>query len=339
MIIRHYCNSFIEVQSSNEKIVCDPWIGKTKESAWYSWPFYKENASFLNKINPDFIYISHLHCDHFDEKVLSRYRKKNTRIIIKKFNSKRLKKKINDLGFNNVLEIDALKRKKISEEFNIAIVPQMSTNTSELEDHVNYDLDTSIIIQSRSDKKVFYNNVDNPLSINELKSVKKFIDNKFRSALSIICYPLGAASGYPQAFTNLNKPLEKRRIIKKSFKKLDKVVKIFNPEFYFPAGGTYMITGKFSLLNKWIAQPCNIEVAKHFRSMSCEYINIEGGGYINLNGNKSQIKTIIDDLGSIKNHIQKKLSKVRYFYQKKRYIKSINFMNRLFNESQDKYFQ
>ena len=52
----------------------------------------------------ELLYISHLHCDHFDPKTLGKYKNKNTKIIIKKFKSKRLKNKIKNLGFKNIIE-------------------------------------------------------------------------------------------------------------------------------------------------------------------------------------------------------------------------------------------
>ena len=55
------------------------------------------------------------------------------------------------------------------------IVPQMSSNTDGHEDKINYDLDTSIVIQSRENKKILYNNVDNPLT-KELK----YLNSRFK---------------------------------------------------------------------------------------------------------------------------------------------------------------
>ena len=57
------------------------------------------------------------------------------------------------------------KNTKISKDISIAIIPQITSNSSGAEDAINYDLDTSIVIQSNISKKIFYNNVDNPLNI------------------------------------------------------------------------------------------------------------------------------------------------------------------------------
>ena len=338
MIINHYCNSFLSVEVNGKKIVCDPWIGATNESAWYSYPFFNQ-TSFLNEIKPDFIYISHLHCDHFDPKTLLDYNNKKTQIIIKEFKNKRLKDKISELGYKNIIEIKEWRKTKISNDFNIAIVPQMSSNSSDLDDEVSYDLDTSIIIQSRINKKIFYNNVDNPLSTNNLIELNKFIKNSFKGALSAFCYPLGAASGYPQTYLSVNKVSEKNRIINTSLNKVRGILKIFNPEVYFPAGGTYLISGKFHLLNKWIAQPNNNQIVKFFKDTPYKVVNIEGGGYINLDNNNIEYKEIDSNLDTLKKEIGLKLSKIKYFYQYKEFEKSINLIDRLFDECQEKYIE
>ena len=77
MKIQHFCNSFNLFQSGDSKIVCDPWVGNANRIAWMSYPVHKNGAQLLNKINPEYIYISHLHCDHFDEKLLIKYKFRN----------------------------------------------------------------------------------------------------------------------------------------------------------------------------------------------------------------------------------------------------------------------
>ena len=43
------------------------------------------------------------------------------------------------------------------------------SNSSDLPDNIQYDLDTSIVIQSNHDKTIFYNNVDMPINLKILK--------------------------------------------------------------------------------------------------------------------------------------------------------------------------
>ena len=36
--ISHLANSFISIEGDNSILTCDPWIGKTNDNAWYSYP-------------------------------------------------------------------------------------------------------------------------------------------------------------------------------------------------------------------------------------------------------------------------------------------------------------
>ena len=335
MKVTHYSNSFIEVEINEKKLICDPWIGNTNESAWYSYPMMK-SPSFLNKLEPDFIYISHLHCDHFDPKTLKAFKKKNIPIIIKNFKQKRLRDKINKLGFKNIIEIDDLVKKKLSAEFNIMIVPQMSSNTDGYEDEINYDLDTSIVIQSRENKKILYNNVDNPLSTKELKNLNSIILKKFKHRVNYLCYQIGAASGYPQSFLSINKEFEKNKIVKKSMKKIQILNEIFKPDIFFPAGGTYMISGKFHKLNKYIAQPSSKELINFSLKSNLNLQYIEGGNHLNTE-EKSKVNQSLNVNNAAKQKTLRKLSKIKYFYEKKRYDVSPKLLNQLFEKSLSNY--
>tara|TARA_B100001093_G_C26853329_1_gene1026165 strand:- start:1593 stop:2921 length:1329 start_codon:yes stop_codon:yes gene_type:complete len=335
MKVKHYNNSFIEVEANGKKLICDPWIGNTNEGAWYSYPMMK-SPSYLNKLNPDFIYISHLHCDHFDPKTLNAFKKKNTPIIIKNFEQKRLKNKIHKLGFKNIIEIDELIKKKLSAEFNVMIVPQMSSNTDGLEDKINYDLDTSIVIQSGINKKILYNNVDNPLSIKELKNINSLVLKKFKHRVNYMCFQIGAASGYPQSFLNIDRETEKNKILEKNMKKIKTLYGIFKPDIFFPAGGTYMISGKFHKLNRYISQPSIKDLTTFSLTSNVNLQYIEGGNHL-ITEETPRVNRTFNINSITKQKALRRLSKIKYFYEKKCYDVSLNLLNELFVKSLNNY--
>ena len=90
MEITHFCNSFISANFSKSKIYCDPWVGTTKDNGWISHPIDYGSIKKLPK--PDYIYISHLHCDHFDEKTLNKIKNNNQIAIIKDYVNKNAEK-------------------------------------------------------------------------------------------------------------------------------------------------------------------------------------------------------------------------------------------------------
>ena len=72
--IYHFANSFVSVKAKNSIITCDPWIGKTNDNGWFSYPI-KNTKEIEKKIfNFNFIYISHLHCDYLDFKTLKKFK-------------------------------------------------------------------------------------------------------------------------------------------------------------------------------------------------------------------------------------------------------------------------
>ena len=310
--IKHFANSFISVEEGNSIIACDPWIGKTNDNGWFSYPIKNVKEIEKKVFKSNFVYISHLHCDHLDFKTLKNFKNKNLTFIIKKFKNGALKKKLEKIS-NNVLEVEPFKKKKINEDFTIAIIPQIISNSDNLPDNIQYDMDTSIVIQSNRDKTLFYNNVDNPLNMKVLKTVNNFIKNKFKKNIDVFCCALGAASEYPQCFLNINRKKEKKRIINESLDEIYTFLKYLKPKIFFPAGGTYSIYGKFHKLNKYIAQPNFSEIKAKISSLKTNTYNLIGEGSVCFN-NKNY-------------NVSKKLKKINNGFDKKfiNQIKNLNY--------------
>ena len=51
--ISHLANSFISIEGDNSILTCDPWIGKTNDNAWYSYPL--SNFNDLEKMGNEWI--------------------------------------------------------------------------------------------------------------------------------------------------------------------------------------------------------------------------------------------------------------------------------------------
>ena len=326
MEITHFCNSFISANFSKSKIYCDPWVGTTKDNGWISHPIDYGSIKKLPK--PDYIYISHLHCDHFDEKTLNKIKNNNQIAIIKDYKIKTLKRKLEKVGFSKILELKPWKKYTFSNDFEVAIIPQLSSNSSEKEEQIDYDLDTSIVIKCKKTQKVFYNNVDNPLSISDLKKVNNFIKKIFKSKVNVLCFGVGAASEYPQCFLNIKRSKEKVKVIKNSITKLKQILKIFNPDIFFPAGGTYKIYGKFYPLNKFIAQASFSEIKKN-KPKETLFVNLIGGKSIELENNKTKDKNLkkINDIN---------LKSKKYFYNQDKY--NLANLEKMFKIAKTNYF-
>ena len=333
MRITHFANSFINITSGNTNLICDPWIGTTDENAWISDPINNQGHKIVNSINPKFIYISHLHCDHFDKNLLRKIKNKNFCFLIKKFKSPILKKRIQSLGFKKIIELKEWTPFRLNKDLTVAIVPQISNNNEDIESAIEYDLDTSIIVKCNNENKVFYNNVDNPLASKHIKKIKNFIKRKFKKNVDVSTFNIGAASEYPQCFLNVNRNKEKKKIIKKSFQNVYKKISILKSPIFFPSGGSYKISGKFFDLNKFVAIP-NSHQLKKMGSKKIQLINLIGGKSLLINNNLKvlgQNKTNY----SFKNN---KIRKLKYMYEKQSDKFNLSQFNEVFYESLANYF-
>ena len=313
--INHVANSFIAIEGTNSVITCDPWVGKTSDNGWFSYPIRSTKEVESKIFNANFIYISHLHCDHYDAKTLKKFKNKNLIFLIKKFKNGVLKRRLQKLTNKKILEIEPFKKTKINKDFTVAIIPQIISNSSNLPDNISYDLDTSIVVQSNQSKTIFYNNVDMPMNLDVLKKINNFVKKEFKKRIDIFCYGLGAASEFPQCFLNINRNKEKKKIIKESLDEIKKYLKYLKPKIYFPAGGTYSIYGKFFNLNRYIAQPNFSQIKEKTSSLGTKIYNIIGGGSISLEKSKFIVNQKIDKKTEnfYKNFIDK-IKQSNYYY-------------------------
>jgi len=337
--ITHFANSFINIESDSSMITCDPWIGKTTSNGWFSYPIQNKGKIDKKYFDSDFIYISHLHCDHFDIKTLKKFKNKKLTFLIKKFDNATLKKRLQKIT-NNIIELDPFKKKIINKDFTVAIIPQIISNSKNLSDNINYDLDTSIIIQSNKDKTIFYNNVDNVLNLKILKKIKNFVKKEFNKSIDIFCYPIGAASEFPQCFLNLNRKKEKKKVIEETLKDASLYVKYLKPQFFFPAGGTYMIYGKYHKLNKYIAKPNFLEIKNKISSSQTKVSDLIGGGSICFN--QKSYTVIEKNFKKLKNFETKFLNKIKnikYYYSSNINKIDLKNLDNIFDNAKKNYFK
>jgi L-ascorbate metabolism protein UlaG (beta-lactamase superfamily) len=251
MKITHYSNSFITVEANGAKLVCDPWAGTANHGGWHSYPEYSQQELATAFEGANAIYISHLHSDHFNPDTLKRFGALDCHFLINDFLMKTLRQRLVNLGARRITELRPFSLADW-EGFRVAIVPQMTSNSSGLEDDVNYALDSSIVIAR--DGVTFFNQVDNPLSMNNFGTIAGWIRDNVGpiDVLTLVC---GAASEYPQCFMNIDRAAAVDSLIHSQLKQLVEKVGIFDPKFFFPSGGTYFIPGRFSILNRFIAVP------------------------------------------------------------------------------------
>jgi hypothetical protein len=290
MKITHLSNSFILLESPNIKICCDPWFAHANYGGWHSFPEFGKSDLISRLENVDLVYISHLHDDHLDIKFLKESGLFGKTFIIKKFNFKTLYNKLKAIGVNQIYELEPFEV-FLYNGLKMSILPQMSSNSSDLDEDIEFDLDTSFIVSNGD--FVFFNQVDNPYSINDFEELSKWISSNY-GKITISALMAGAASEYPQTFLNINRQLEKNKIINNELDRLVNVLNILKPGYYFAAGGTYFIPGKLYKLNTFVALPNPDQIKRKLDShnITTVFLELEGGKTISIDSNN---KSIISD--------------------------------------------
>ncbi len=256
--IKHYRNSFLDIENKDLRLLIDPWLNTANEGSWAgSKSGDKLIFKSLNNKEVDFIYISHLHTDHFDQKFLidlKKNQKKKFKFIIKRFKDNRLKNYIINCGFKKefIIDLDEFEILNLNKKSKFVILPQESSSNTPSH-YIKYDLDTSCVFIDENVR--LYNQVDNPYSLADIKRVMKKLKKKIDIKFDLAFIPYCAASEYPQSFINLNRIKEKNNIISSRLKKFINIGKNINCKTVIPAGGSYLLDNIFSNLNKYLAVP------------------------------------------------------------------------------------
>ncbi len=82
------------------------------------WNYPPVSKDLINSLQPDFIYLTHIHWDHFHGDSLKRF-PANIPIIVPKGNYTRMKDDLYYLGYSNIIELKHGEQFTIDENFTI----------------------------------------------------------------------------------------------------------------------------------------------------------------------------------------------------------------------------
>ncbi len=90
------------IETAHGSILCDPWRSPAYFASWFVFP---DNSDVdFAAYEPDFLYVSHLHRDHFDPDVLSRFVAKTTTVLLPDYPTDDLRQALEDLGFASFVQ-------------------------------------------------------------------------------------------------------------------------------------------------------------------------------------------------------------------------------------------
>ena len=106
------------VEHRGVRIVSDPWlIGSCYWRSW--WNFPEPPAALVHDLRPDYVYLTHLHWDHFHGVSLQKLFPPSTKILVPLVPTRRMVKDLEWLGFHDVTEVPHGGRVQLGEDFTL----------------------------------------------------------------------------------------------------------------------------------------------------------------------------------------------------------------------------
>jgi UDP-MurNAc hydroxylase len=100
--VSHACMS---IRNGGVELLIDPWIiGSCYWRSW--WNFPEPDKQLLDSLKPDYVYLTHLHWDHFHGPSLQRFARSTKLLVPKVPTTRRMVEDLEYLGFHDVVEVD-----------------------------------------------------------------------------------------------------------------------------------------------------------------------------------------------------------------------------------------
>ena len=107
----------LAVDCRGVQLLCDPWlVGSTYWRSWWNYP--PVAASTLQSLKPDFVYLTHIHWDHFQGPSLRKFDRETT-ILVPDGHDTRMRDDLHQLQFPNVVELAHGETRELAPGFTI----------------------------------------------------------------------------------------------------------------------------------------------------------------------------------------------------------------------------
>jgi UDP-MurNAc hydroxylase len=258
------------IETRDTKILCDPWLTDgAYYGAWCNFPPIPLEKYDFSDIN--YIYISHVHPDHFDPKTMEML-SKDIPVLIHRYHQKFLKFNIERLGFN-VIELENGVPTSLSSTTTLSIFAADDcdpTICGHMFGCINADINGSMQLDSLcvldDGEHILVNTNDCPFGIAErtlgrVKQLYPVID------FALIGYT--SASLFPHCMMDFSAEEMRKGISRARDMGLEtglNTLKVLQPKAYMPFAGTYILGGSYHQKNKNLPLPEIQDAVAFFQS-------------------------------------------------------------------------
>lgn len=105
------------IESQGTVLITDPWIiGSAYWRSWWNYPPVSQDL--VDSLRPNYIYLTHIHWDHYHGPSLRKLGK-NTHIIIPETPGLRMRRDLEQMGFHNITELRHSESLQLANDFKI----------------------------------------------------------------------------------------------------------------------------------------------------------------------------------------------------------------------------
>jgi len=259
MKIEWFRSATVGIQTnSGTSVLCDPWISNGAFiGSWFHFPKL-EGFEFQELVSRkwNFLYISHLHADHFDRKLVSAIAKAHPdcRVILPNFDKKWLYRAIKNCGFNEsrLIELDSGKTAKLL-DLDVTVyladfcdpqicgssIPCFSASSRERA------IDSLALFEADGQRVL---NANDALAVESTRKLWQKIGK-----IDLLLGHYGGAGPYPQCFdlSTESKVHESNILAQKFLTNLADASNRLNSTYVMPYAGQYLLGGELSSLNNF----------------------------------------------------------------------------------------
>ena len=276
MKLTYIKSSTVLIKSENIRVLCDPWLFDGEYyGAWYHYPPLEVDENYYEAV--DYIYVSHIHPDHFSRKSFA-FLNKSIPVLIHRYETKFLKYNLEKLGFS-VIELPNDEPFFLSENFHINIIAADYCNPELCSKFFGCGIVEAKFGSTQIDSlAVFSDGTKSILNVNDCpyelsqSALKEIINRYGKIDLALVGY--AGAGPFPQCFDmDIETKIEKSKSKKNQFISQGiQFIKAIKPTYFMPFAGTYILGGRLSELNEYRGVP---EIEEALEIMSKE-VNSEG---------------------------------------------------------------
>ena len=160
-------------------ILCDPWFNPAYFASWFPFPS-NENLDLAKIADPTYLYLSHLHHDHFDPRFLREHVSKETTVLLPDYPLNLMERELRALGFTRFFQ---------TKNFEIHDLDGLQIMITAMVAPTDGPLGDSGLMIDDGEVRVFDQNDSRPVDLERLVSFGPF-DAHFLQFSGAIWYPM-----------------------------------------------------------------------------------------------------------------------------------------------------